>query len=98
MAKKGQNGFVKGDPDAGAPKGNNNYSKRKPWREAIDRAIAQSDGATLRALADRLIQKALEGDVAALKEVGDRLDGRSVQQVEAKVEGHITILREDEAL
>lgn len=70
----------------------------KPWREALDRAIAQSDGKKLRAMAEALIKQALKGDVSALKEIGDRLDGKAVQQVEAKVEASITITVADTKL
>ncbi len=36
---------------------------------------------SLRLMARRLVTKALEGDVAAIREVGDRLDGKATQQV-----------------
>ena len=36
----------------------------------------------LYALADALVKKALGGDVAAMKEIGDRLDGKAVQGME----------------
>lgn len=64
---------------AGAPFGNKNGSKNRPWAEAINRALLAEDGKKLRALADRIIDRALEGDVAALKEVGDRMDGKPAQ-------------------
>lgn len=95
---KGKVGFVRGDPNAGAPVGNNNSIKSKPWRDALNRAIAQQDGKKLRAMADKLIAQAMKGDVSALKEIGDRLDGKAIQQVEAKVEGRIIITKEDENL
>jgi hypothetical protein len=37
--------------------------------------------AALNELAAKLIEKAAEGDMSALKELGDRLDGKSVQPV-----------------
>lgn len=64
-----------------APEGNKNATKNKPWAEAIHRALLAEDGKNLRALADKLIARALEGDVSALKEIGDRADGKSVQAV-----------------
>ena len=67
----------------------------KPWKEALQRAIAQADGKVLRKLADALVKKAAEGDVQALKEIGDRLDGRAVQQVEQKVSAVVTVRTED---
>lgn len=62
----------------------------KEWRDAIRLAVHElrddpESGArtkVLRQLARKLVEKALAGDTAALKEIGDRLDGRSAQGVE----------------
>ena len=71
--------------ERGAQPGNANATKGKPWREAIDRALAraaeQDDFRSLNRLADKLLEKAGEGDLGALKELGDRLDGRPAQSV-----------------
>jgi hypothetical protein len=67
----------------GAPAGNQNSSKaNRLWAETIKRAIAQSDGERLRQIAEKLLDKAAEGDIQAIKEVGDRIDGRPMQQTE----------------
>jgi hypothetical protein len=71
----------------GAPKGNNYATKRqKPWSDAIQRALELHKPADQRvrldALAKSLIAKAMDGDMAALKEIGDRVDGKSMQQIE----------------
>lgn len=70
---------------SGAQPGNNNRNKAKPWADAIRRAIARREetgsGADLNRLAESLLDKAAEGDMAALKELGDRLDGKSAQAV-----------------
>lgn len=63
----------------GAPVGNKNATKNRPWAEAINRALLAEDGKKLRALAERIIERALEGDVTALKEIGDRMDGKAAQ-------------------
>ncbi len=42
---------------------------------------AYGDKTKLRAIADSLVTKAMEGDVSAIKEVGDRLDGKVPQGV-----------------
>ncbi len=73
----------------GRPKGAEN--KDKSWRDAVRAAVnelrvAEGDDKAkkvraLRLLARRLVTKALDGDVSALKEVGDRLDGKATQQV-----------------
>ena len=77
---------------AGAPKGNQNSSKtNRLWGETIRKAALQADAKLLRQIADKLLEKAAEGDIQAIKELGDRLDGRSVQAVEAKVEGNISL-------
>jgi hypothetical protein len=65
----------------GAPEGNKNATKNRPWAEAINRALLAEDGKKLRALADKIIDKALEGDVSALKEIGDRVDGKAAQAI-----------------
>jgi hypothetical protein len=68
-----------------APLGNQNAAKGKAWADAIRRAMAraEADGSNkaINALADKLLEKAADGDMAALKEVGDRLDGKPSQPV-----------------
>lgn len=64
-----------------APLGNKNAVKGKPWRDAIARAL-EKDKKALDRVARSLIAKAEEGDIPAIKELGDRLDGRAVQQVD----------------
>lgn len=70
----------------GAPIGNHNATKNRPWRQAIDRALArrskQSQTEALDALADKFLDAVETGDIQAMKEFGDRLDGKSKQQVE----------------
>ena len=65
----------------GGQPGNNNAGKNKRWINAIERAIAQSDPDRLRALAEKLIMKAEDGDLQAMKELGDRLDGKPAQAI-----------------
>ncbi len=67
--------------ERGAPEGNQNAKKNRPWAEAVNRALLADDGKKLRLLADKLIDRALEGDVTALKEIGDRMDGRAAQAI-----------------
>jgi hypothetical protein len=68
-----------------APAGNSNHTKGRIWKQAIERALeARGAGdrvAALNALAEKLLAKADEGDMSALKELGDRLDGKSAQSV-----------------
>ena len=82
----------------GRPKGAEN--KDKSWRDAIRRAVhelrvAEGDEKgkkvrALRLLAQRLVTRALDGDVTALKEIGDRLDGKATQQVQVDKNIQIT--------
>ena len=72
---------------AGAPKGNKNATKGKPWRDAIDRALktrekSRVDGKeALDELAEKLLSLCDEGDLQALKELGDRIEGKAAQSV-----------------
>ena len=59
----------------------------KMWRDALMVAVKRltDDGTKtkkLYLLADALINKALAGDVSAMREIGDRLDGKPAQAVE----------------
>ena len=71
---------------AGAPEGNTNSSKsNRLWGETIKRAVLQSDGAKLRLIAEKLLEKAAEGDIQAIRELGDRLDGKPQQTTDVTV-------------
>lgn len=48
---------------------------------AIKEAIEGSDKTKLRAVADALVEKAMGGDVPAIKEIADRIDGKVPQAV-----------------
>ena len=66
-----------GNP-AGRPK------RAKLWSEAIQRAIKRretTDPQALEKLADRLLSKVDDGDVAAMREFGDRLEGKVPQAI-----------------
>jgi len=64
-------------------KGNNYSSKNnRLWAETLRRAVVQSDAERLRQIAEALIDKAASGDVSAIKELGDRLDGKAVATTE----------------
>jgi hypothetical protein len=69
---------------AGAPVGNQNAKTAKRWQSAITRALARAaDGkgveAGLDTLADKLVGLAAAGEQWAIREVGDRLDGKPAQ-------------------
>lgn len=69
----------------GAPVGNKNAIKAKRWSQAIERALSARSRVeqvdALDALAEKLLAKCDEGDLGALKELGDRLDGKAAQSV-----------------
>lgn len=71
--------------DRGAPKGNNNAAKGKRWLNAIEKALekrAKSDQqAALVELADKLLDQCAEGNLQALQELGNRLDGKPNQAI-----------------
>ena len=76
----------------------------KEWRDAIRLAVHRYRVAgkgekakkfrVLQLLADKVVSKALDdGDMAAIKEIGDRLDGRPAQSV--SVSGGLKISHEE---
>lgn len=68
-----------------APVGNQNANTGKRWRAAIERALSkrslseQQDA--LDDVATALIEKALSGDLEAIKVLGDRIDGKPAQSL-----------------
>ena len=72
--KKGQSGNPRGAP-----------KKAWHWAEVIRDAAERlgSDGREYRvAIAEALLKEALKGNIAAIKELGDRLDGKPKQAFE----------------
>ena len=66
----------------GAPIGNTNGAKRnRLWTDALKRHAAQNPEAMAK-IAKKVFQLAMEGDMQAVKEIGDRIDGKPVQAVE----------------
>ncbi len=57
--------------------------KSKPFREAIQRALdaAGDDKDALQQVATALVGKAMMGDVPAIKELADRMDGKVAQAI-----------------
>lgn len=70
----------------------------KPFRDALRMEIAAAgeDLKALRKVAQALIAKAGEGDVAAIRELGDRLDGKPMQSVEVGKPGDFEQMSDDE--
>ena len=64
----------------GAPIGNKYATKGTMWADALRMELAQ-DKKRIRKLTRALLDKAESGDVPALKEIGDRLDGKANQSI-----------------
>jgi hypothetical protein len=79
----------------GGQPGNQNGAKAKVWQAAILRALAhrskleQKDA--LDRLAEVLLVKCEEGDMEALKELGNRLEGKPHQSISGEDGAPITI-------
>ena len=72
---------------AGAPLGNQNSSKsNRLFGETIKRIVTQREGEVARKIAEALILKAQDGDISAIKEFADRVDGKVVQQIDQNTE------------
>ncbi|MDE2099595.1 MAG: hypothetical protein KGL39_20250 [Patescibacteria group bacterium] len=60
-------------------------NKDKPFRDALRMEIAEAQAdenpRSLRLVARKLLDRALSGDVQAIKEIGDRLDGKPAQAI-----------------
>ncbi len=68
----------------GAPKGNKNATKSKKWTNALrDYAIAHPEA--LGEMASKAFEMAADGDLQAMKEIGDRLDGKAHQSASVDV-------------
>ncbi len=86
--------------ERGAQPGNGNAKKGAEWRQAIKRALTRvadsndPDGEIsyrrgLDIVADKFVAAASNGDAWAMKELGDRIDGKPKQSIEADVNANI---------
>lgn len=69
------------------PNGGGSIKHEKHWRDALRVALMRTDEGEdprprLYRIAERVVLMALDGDMQAIKEIGDRIDGRVPQQVE----------------
>jgi hypothetical protein len=71
---------------AGRPPGAIN--KDKPFAEALrmELASAGSDHKKLRVIAKKLIEKAEEGELSAIQQIADRLDGKPAQEASVTID------------
>jgi len=81
---------------AGAPEKNQNAAKGKRWLNAIDSALknrCKSDGQkALVKIAERMLEAAEQGESWALKELGDRIDGKPNQSMDLNSHNQITVV------
>lgn len=67
----------------------------KIWRDAIMRAVnrmsADKKTKHIDILAHRLIKCAADGDVSAMREIGDRLDGKATQPISGEDGGAVPV-------
>ena len=78
---------------SGAQLGNNNAGKGRDWADAVRKVLAEVDPKDKRKrlikIASKLVELAEEGDMQAIKEIGDRLDGKAAQSVQ--VDGELAV-------
>ena len=81
--------------------GNKNATKNRRWSQAIDKALKQYNegevqaGHALDKIAYRLVHRAIAGDDRdfdqSIREIGDRIDGKSVAVTELQGTGSFII-------
>ena len=58
-------------------------NREKPFNDAL-RIALRGDPLRLRRIAEKLTEKAEEGDLAAIRELADRLDGKPAQVIDRR--------------
>ena len=80
----------------GAPAGNQNALKAKMWSAAIHRALEKRGaGDKLKALdelAEKLLANCDQGDLSALRELGDRIEGKPAQGIYGDAENPLNLI------
>lgn len=76
-----------------APKGNRHSSKEnRAWGKVVRKLAIQEDAKRLHNVAEALFRKAEDGDISAIKELGDRIDGKSMQEISGNSDAPITVI------
>lgn len=77
---------------SGNPNGTPGPKKIKLFKDALQLSIKRADGdkCKLGRIADALVEKAIAGDVPAIKEIADRLDGKVSQPLSGDEENPVT--------
>ena len=66
--------------------GHGNRAQGKRWKSVIEKRLEVLQA--MDKVADALITEAMTGNIAAIKEIGDRIDGKAVQTIDANVPAH----------
>ena len=62
-------------------------------RKAVNRAVSEKDKRRrLEAIADKVVELAMQGEAWAVETIGNRLDGKAVQQVNVAVEQRMALI------
>jgi len=73
--------------------GNKNSSKQnRVWGKVVKKLAVQEDFKRIHKVAEALFAKAEEGDIAAIKELGDRIDGKASQEITGDSDAPITVI------
>ena len=76
-----------------APLGNKNSSKNnRAWGKVVKKLAIQEDAKRLHQVAEALFRKAEDGDIAAIRELGDRIDSKAEQTISGDSDQPITIV------
>lgn len=79
--------------ERGGQAGNQNAKKGAEWRSAIKRALSRHSEKGWREgldkVADEFVKAAANGDPWALREIGDRIDGKPKQTIDADIKAEI---------
>lgn len=77
-----------------------NRNKDKPFTEALRMEISEAgdDHKALRIIARALVEKAQAGDMQAIQQVADRLDGKPHQTVDSNISHDIRSMTDDQII
>lgn len=81
----------------GAPEGNNNGGKSRPFYNQLRKILAQEEttlaekNRSLYKIGQQLIKQAAAGEEWAIKEFANRMDGKAIQGVELTGEGGVPL-------
>lgn len=81
--------FQKGNQHARL--GHAKATETREWKSAIRRVALRNKAEQLNKAAEALVNAAAAGDLQALKEFGDRFEGKVPQNVEADIDAKLTV-------